>query len=73
VASDKNGIAKYLGRPGNLGPQVPGDPRPYMAVYAGDPRMGAIQIGGVLRLHYGVAYGSAKSDRIREKVGIICG
>ncbi len=42
-----------------------------MAVYAGDPGMGAIQIGRIFRLHHPVAQSPAKGVRIREEVSVV--
>ncbi len=42
-----------------------------MAVHARDPRVGAVQVGGVFRLHNGMAQPSAKSVRVREEIRVV--
>ncbi len=42
-----------------------------MAVHARDSCVGTVQIGGVFRLHHGMAQPSAKSVRVREEIRVV--
>ncbi len=60
-----------LGKPRNLRFHIPRNPCTHMAVHAGDPCMGAIQIGRIFRLHHLMAQFPAEGIGIGEEVSVV--